>query len=190
MTHLSPRLLGTLRGELDSFVYDLAIEGWAALPLHIDARMAADARALVDDPGPLVEALEHYPRTLCHTDYRPANLGLSGKHDVVHLIDWARLCATTCTVDLGYYLAWTPLERPDTIDEAVARYASGLATRLPRVVGRSGWARQRDLGLLAGFLGSGAFLALGAADDDAIGAAKRRGLEEWAPILRRALRQL
>lgn len=133
------------------------IEGWEeALPEIIDPGLARDLQALIDDPGPIAEALAPYPRTLVHGDIRPANVGITGVGDLVqcHFIDWGRSAYAAPTADLGFYLGFTAIEWQATVDERIVTYESRLRAHLDRQVPADMWERQLEIGLLAGLLQS------------------------------------
>ena len=66
----------------------------------------------------------------------------------VVLIDWGRPVYTAPTVDLGYHLGWTAVERPIDVDEAIASYEARLRHRLGALMEGTWWETQRDIGIL------------------------------------------
>ncbi|BDZ64618.1 hypothetical protein GCM10025877_15560 [Agromyces mangrovi Wang et al. 2018] len=177
---------------MNSWVFDLIEEGWERLPAIMDPALARDLRALNDDPAPITSALQAGPSTLVHSDIRPANVAIGGRGGVprVSFIDWGRPLATAASIDLGYLLGWTALERPYPVDEAVGRYDALLRRRLSERLDDSSWRTVRDVGILGGFLNTICFHALSAHGDDRPAAAQARALTEWEPWLRRVADRL
>jgi len=190
LSHTSPQRASRLRQLLESFVFGAIENGWDALPTFIDAGLVSDLRALNDDPSPILAALADSPRTLVHSDYRPANLGLRTSGDgsiTVILVDWGRPLFGAPTIDLGYYLGWTALERATDVDTTVAAYESHLRVGLGHEIDDLEWEVHREVGILGGLLNTICFSALRARGDDSDAATERAALEWWAPRMRAAL---
>ena len=190
LSHTSPRRASRMRRLLESFVFDAVEDGWDALPTFIDAGLVSDLRALNDDPSPILAALTGSPRTLVHSDYRPANLGLRTSDDgsiTVILVDWGRALFGAPTIDLGYYLGWTALERATDVDTTIAAYESRLRVGFGREIDDPKWEVHREVGILGGLLNTICFRALHARRDEADAATDRTALEWWAPRMRAAL---
>ena len=92
------------RARLDVPLVERADEGWDALPTFIDPGMATALMTLADDPSPLVSALEPFPKTLVHGDFRPANAGTVDDRDGDRavLIDWGRATAAPASLGSGH----------------------------------------------------------------------------------------
>lgn len=187
LSHTSPQRATELRRQIRSFVFDAIEAGWDALPAFIDPGLVRELEILNDDPTPIVAALAASPRTLVHSDIRPANLGLGEGHDggaKVVLLDWGRPVFTAPTVDLGYYLGWTAVERPTDVDTAIAVYEARLRARLRTPLDADAWEAEREIGILGGVLNTLCFHALAAGGDDAAAATERAALVFWAARLR------
>ncbi|WP_353808124.1 phosphotransferase [Agromyces sp. SYSU T00194] len=192
LSHTSPGRAAEHRRRLDSWVFDLIDEGWDRLPAIMDPALVRELRALNDDPAPITAALQAGPSTLVHSDIRPANVAIGRRGGVprVSFIDWGRPLATVSSIDLGYLLGWTALERPYPVEEAVRRYDARLRQRLGERVDVSSWESVRDIGILGGLLNTICFQALSAHGDDRPAAAQARALTEWEPWLRRVADRL
>src|SRR5262249_27710234 len=157
----------------------------------IDRHLAADLRALADDPSPIVAALEPFPHTLVHGDLRPANLGVVDEPEQLVaraiVIDWARVTFTAPAVDLAWYLVATARELPISRDDAIARYEDALEQRLGVGLDRTWWLPQREISLLAGALQMAPFMAIGATAGVGDRSVERMALGWWADRMRAAL---
>jgi Phosphotransferase enzyme family len=101
----SPRLAATEWDGID-LVPKLVGRGWelfaTATAGVADDDVVRTVLALVEDPGPLVAALERDGTTLIHGDFKPANVGLTPS-DVI-AIDWGMACRAPAEVELAWYL--------------------------------------------------------------------------------------
>jgi hypothetical protein len=121
--------------------------GWQELHRQVPG-VAEHARALVDDPTPLVEALGETPRTFIHTDWKGGNLGLLPSGRTV-LVDWAFPGEGAACSDLAWYLAVNCDRLPGSKESTVALYRRSLEQS---GVPTAGWfERQLDLALLGAF---------------------------------------
>jgi thiamine kinase-like enzyme len=101
--------------------------GWRAL----DARagdVARIARALIDDPWPLVTAFENTPTTLVHGDWKMGNLGSHPDGRTV-LLDWQWPGAAPPCVDVMWYVAINASRLPEPKDDVIAAYREALERR-------------------------------------------------------------
>ncbi|MCA1780797.1 MAG: hypothetical protein ABR500_00040 [Dermatophilaceae bacterium] len=55
-------------GKWDTWLAEGAVDGWKALQEALDDDAAAQARALIEDPQPLLDALGRHPSTFLHGD--------------------------------------------------------------------------------------------------------------------------
>jgi len=135
------------RGGEDE-VPQLIAAGWRRLDL-LSPTAARLVRRLLDDPSPLVLALESTPQTLVHGDWKLGNLGSHPDGRTI-LIDWDRVSRGPALLDLAWYLAVNcdRLARPKEtlVDLYRARLeAHGVDTR--------GWfERQLALALVGAFV--------------------------------------
>jgi hypothetical protein len=122
--------------------------GWASLA--DTAPSAYDvSHALVEDPGPLVKALQETPATLVHGDWKFGNLGSHPDGRTV-LVDWGWPGPAGPAVDLAWYLAVNCDRLPEPKEAAIAH----LRDRLEHHgIDTSGWwERQVELALVGAFL--------------------------------------
>ena len=110
-------------------------DGWRCLPA-VSPDMAKVVLPLLDDPSPLVAALERIPHTLVHGDWKAANLGSHPDGRTV-LLDFGELPGEASPLaDVAWYLALNAALLPESKDDALGTYrraleAGGVAT--------SGW---------------------------------------------------
>lgn len=110
-------------------------EGWAKLP-EASPRLADLILPLLDDPAPLVAALDGLPHTLVHGDWKAANLGTHADGRTV-LLDFGEMPGEASPIaDLSWYLALNVDLLPETKDQAIATYRSALERH---GVSTSGW---------------------------------------------------
>jgi hypothetical protein len=119
----SPRLALAERWSAD-LVPKLVGRGWDMFPIAAGGIVADDVvaavLALVDDPSPLVAALERDGTTLIHGDLKHANLGLTPERVIA--IDWGMACRAPVEVELAWYLeCGVPWVAADE-DELVVRW--------------------------------------------------------------------
>lgn len=101
-------------------------EGWQRFP-SVAPRAAEVVMPLVDDPDPLVRALESTPRTLLHGDWKLGNLGSHPGGRMI-LVDWAVPGSGPGCADLAWYVALNRKRLPDgySKEEAIAVYRQAL----------------------------------------------------------------
>lgn len=119
--------------------------GWERMAAESPAA-ARIVRPLLDDPFPLVEALERGPQTLVHSDWKAGNLGSLPDGRTV-ILDWAFPGRAPGAVDIAWYLAVNCDLMPQSKEEAIAAYRDGLERRGIDTTG-PWWAQQLELALL------------------------------------------
>jgi hypothetical protein len=129
---------------------------------------------LLDDPFPLVAALELGPQTLVHSDWKAGNLGSHPDGRTV-LLDWAFPGAAPWSVDLAWYIAVNCDLMPQSKEDAIDAYGESLRSRDVDVAGS--WDHQLECGVLC------AFAHLGWSKSGA-------ELEWWADRIQRAVTYL
>ncbi len=180
------------RGKPATGIHERIIEGWEGVREICPTDVVDTITALLEDSTPLVSALEQYPATLVHGDFRHSNLAAlpDGR---VGLVDWQLAVAAPPSVELGRYIgANSPFlaQKPDDVLEA---YRSELATLLGARFNDEWWRPQLELGLLGGFVQDGWAIALKATTWH-VGAKYREhwkaSLSWWAECVRRGKRWL
>lgn len=137
------------------------IEGWPLLLDMVEPDVAATLQALLANPQPLITALDSFPLTLVHGDFRAMNLGL-GQPEKLPLIalDWQLASHSVATVDLAWFIIDPEKDLPSfSIDTAVAYYRQSLERRLGYSLSEALWQPMWELGMLVNVLRSGSFLA-------------------------------
>jgi aminoglycoside phosphotransferase (APT) family kinase protein len=122
--------------------------GWSALAER-DPELMALVAPLLNDPQPLVAALDATPVTFVHGDWKMGNLGRHRDGRVV-LLDWDRAAAGPGSADLAWYLAVNSDRLPEPKSDAVLRYRAALEANGVDTTGW--WSQQVTLALLGGFL--------------------------------------
>jgi aminoglycoside phosphotransferase (APT) family kinase protein len=103
----------------------LMAEGWARLP-EVSPVLADLVLPLLDDPAPLVTALDAVPHTLVHGDWKAANLGCRPDGRTI-LLDFGEVPGEASPIaDLSWYLALNADLLPEPKDQAVATYRTAL----------------------------------------------------------------
>lgn len=100
-------------------------EGWAALP-SVAPRLAKVVLPLLDDPAPLVAALQRVPHTLVHGDWKAANLGVHADGRTI-LLDFGEAPGEAGPIaDLSWYLALNSELLPESKDDTITTYRAAL----------------------------------------------------------------
>ena len=156
---LGPRLgeAERARGGADLVPTQLVPEGWMRFE-----RRAPDAAevvfALLDDPTPLLTALETTPQTLVHGDWKAGNLG-SGPDGRTILLDWAAPgIAPPCT-DIAWYVCLNRARLPQSKEDTLRAYREALERH--GIDTSPWWERQCALALLGTLMQFGWEKALG-----------------------------
>ncbi|MBM2811684.1 MAG: hypothetical protein HW416_2443 [Chloroflexi bacterium] len=159
----------------------------------VDSDVAELIGSLLDDPGPLCDALSRYPQTVIHGDWKLGNLGIlpEAARRIV-LLDWGQVGPAPPAVELGWYLAVNSARMPVSKEEAITIYRDGLQKRLGDRFDESWWQPQLDLSLLGAFLQLGWPKTLGAArgETEAVRQRERSELIWWSARVREGARWL
>jgi Phosphotransferase enzyme family len=109
----------------DAVVPRVMADGWGRLP-DVAPDLAELVLPLLDDPGPLVAALESVPHTLVHGDWKAANLASHPDGRTV-LLDFGEVSGEASPLaDLTWYLALNADLLPESKDQALLTYRSAL----------------------------------------------------------------
>ena len=111
---------------------------------------------LIEDPHPLLEALDRYPYTLLHGDYRDTNLAVLAGRQLV-AFDWQFAAHALMTVDL----AWSTNSFRDliTLSQAQGFYRERLEGYLQQEFDDRSWEAMLDMGYLVNALRSSCLAA-------------------------------
>jgi aminoglycoside phosphotransferase (APT) family kinase protein len=159
------------RGGTDPVPTQLVPEGWARFARRAP-RAAEVVFALLDDPTPLVAALETTPQTLVHGDWKAGNLGSHPDGRTI-LLDWAIPGIAPACADIAWYICLNRARLPQTKEATLDAYRDALERH--GVDTRPWWERQRALSLLGTLLLFGWEKALG--EDDELAWWPQRALE-------------
>jgi hypothetical protein len=103
-------------------------DGWSKLP-QVSPVLADVVSPLLEDPSPLVAALDELPHTLVHGDWKAANLACHADGRTV-LLDFGEVPGEASPIaDLSWYLALNADLLPETKSEAIAAYRAALGRR-------------------------------------------------------------
>ncbi|GAA1540411.1 phosphotransferase [Nocardioides humi] len=166
---LSPRMAAAeaALGQ-DHLVPRLVAQGWPLLE-SVAPRAAAVVVPLVQDPAPLLAALDSTPQTFVHGNWKLDNLGTDPTDptdgaDRTILLDWETPGRGAGTADLAWYLAINCRRLPVGKEQAIELYRAALERR--GVDTGPWWDRQLALGLLGALVQFGWEKALGGYDDE------------------------
>jgi hypothetical protein len=187
-------------------------EGWDAVAEFMPRDVAEATLALVVNPQPLVRALERYPHTLVHGDFRHSNLGWEPGR--TFLLDWQLATWGPPSIDLGRYIGanspFLPLPKERIIDEyrgALAGVLSGggdhvremhvaaasQTNAVPLPPMEEWFDGQLALGLLGGFVQDGWAIALKATTWDIAADTRehwKADVNWWTDVVRRGVAYL
>ena len=173
-------------------------EGWKTVRTLCPGEVVDAVGPLLEDATPLVEALQQYPRTLVHGDFRHSNLavlpaGFAGGPERTALLDWQLAVYAPVSVELGRYIGANSPFLPGSKEALLSHYRDALAGRLGSRFSEEWWLPQLELGLLGGFVQDGWAIALKATTWQ-VGEAYREhwlaDLEWWAERVRAGVRWL
>jgi hypothetical protein len=131
------------------------IEGWELVQRELPADVIQILQALLDDPTPLCSALDQYPYTLVHGDWRHANQAYAPGTSKLYLLDWQLALTAQPAVELARFLITNSPLLPVSKEAAIEMYRQQLAIRLGAQFSLEWWEPQLALGLLGGFLQDG-----------------------------------
>lgn len=162
----------------------IALRGWEIFAETVPGDVAGPVLALLEDPAPLVVALQRRPTTLIHGDLATVNMAVgktAGDDDQLTLLDWSMPASAPGAVDLARFIAGCSSVVDATREEIIAdfREASGPAYDEPAL----------RLALLSGLVWLGWNKALDAAEhpDPEIRERERQDLDWWVGEGRRTL---
>ena len=119
------------------------IRGWAKLADLLPADLYDPMRELMDDPRPLLDAVEQYQKTLIHGDFRAENLAYT---DRSVLLDWQEAAYTLPTADLVWFLRDESFSPEYGRFEAEVYYRQRLEWHLGARFANEEWQAMLDLG--------------------------------------------
>jgi hypothetical protein len=162
----------------NAMVPKVMAEGWDRFG-SVAPRAADVVMALLDEPAPLIRALERQPHTFVHGDWKAANLGRHPDGRTI-LLDWGEVPGEASPVaDLAWYLALNAARMPQSKEDTIATYRDALERR---GVDTGGWWEETlDLELLGTMLQYGWEKAFGGPGPE---------LEWWEDRATRAARWL
>jgi hypothetical protein len=152
---------------------------WEAFAEAVESDVAEPVLALVDDPAPLVAALDACGTTLIHADIRDEQIGLDG--DRLVLLDWGRASQGHPVVDFFWSICHNAWRIDASHDELVEDYR--------RARGEHDDPHAIELGVIAGLVMYGWVFGHSAAyhPDPVEREWARHELDWWVPRARRAL---
>ncbi len=131
--------------------------GLEALPDILDRAVYDQMQQLIDHPQPILEALDRYPFTLVHADYRAENLGYDDGRLVV--IDWQSAARSLMIVDLAWITKHGYVQKVMSVDAAIRYYRKCLETHLKVRFNHADWQAMVDLGYAVDALRSSCLFA-------------------------------
>ena len=138
---------GDAMGVIPHWVKD----GWEAMADLLDANVFRQMVALHENPEPLLAALNRFPTTLLHGDYRAENLAYTGN---TIAIDWQQASCSLMTVDLAWITKHGYVQDVMSREEAIAYYRERLEIHLNQQFDDTDWQAMVDLGYAVDALSS------------------------------------
>jgi hypothetical protein len=168
----------------DNPLASLSVQGWAVFGEMVPPDVAAPVLGLLDDPTPLVRALERRTCTLIHGDLATVNVAFESRGAAlprVTLIDWSLSAAAPAAIDASRFLAGCSQVIDGTREQFLDDFQN-VSTIEPDD-------EALQLALLAGLVWLGWNKALDAAEhpDPAVRQRERADLDWWVRQARRAL---
>lgn len=114
--------------------------GWEVMDELLDSDTFVQITNLLHDPKPLLAALNHYPFTLLHGDYRAENLAYM---ESPVIIDWQQAACSLMTIDLAWFAQFTSGMETDQLN---AYYRKCLEVHLGHQLDDRDWQTMLILG--------------------------------------------
>lgn len=138
--------------EFNSPIAEWVEEGWEIMANLLDRDIFKELQKLVEDPRPLFAALDRYPFTLVHGDFRNDNLAVFPSRCLV-AFDWQFAARSLMSIDLAWFaedLASYQNEAGESMSRAQADafYRQRLETYLQKRFDDKDWEAMIDLGNL------------------------------------------
>lgn len=109
----------------DAVVPKVMKQGWERFP-DVAPRAAAVVMPLLEDPEPLLVALERVPHSFVHGDWKAANLGRHSDGRTI-ILDWGEVPGEASPLaDLAWYLALNAARLPQSKEDTIASYRHAL----------------------------------------------------------------
>ncbi len=119
-------------------------EGWKILPELLEPNLFQPMHDLIENPQPLFEALQRYPRTLLHGDYRIENFAYHAERPI--LLDWQEASFTLMTTDLAWLVKNGYVHDVMSREQAINYYRTRLERYLGQTFDDADWQAMLDLG--------------------------------------------
>lgn len=185
----SPTFARQHLGEWDTWLVKGAVDGWDALQDALDDDAASHARALIDDPQPLLDALCRHPSTFLHGDVYERNLAYDGAGHLI-AVDWQLAMHSVATIDLAR-IVLEVCEDATSQARAVQYYRDRLEAHLGSPFADDRWEEMVDLGILTDVLWLAPFLAsMISVPDHPAGRYARRRVDAASEQIRNGVRWL
>jgi len=130
--------------------------GWEVMEELLGPEVFAQMRSLTENPQPLIEALNRYPPTLLHGDYRAANLA---HPDQPVAFDWQEATRSLMTIDLAWFAKEGCVRNTMGQVQAINFYRERLEAYLNQRFDDAEWQAMLHLGFLVDALRSTCFPA-------------------------------
>lgn len=178
LTLFTPRRIRAARvAEVE--LMRLALRGWELFEDAAPSDVADAVLGLLDDPAPLVAALQDSPSTLAHGDLATVNMAFEG--DDLVLLDWAMATEGPGALDVARFIAGCSSVVDGTREQLIGWYRAAAGPACDD--------RTMHLGLLSAMVWLGWNKALDAVEhpDPAIRTRERADLDWWVRATRTAL---
>lgn len=178
--------------HLSGWIPNAIEKGWAILKDELDQNTFASLEKLVEDPRPLYTALEKYPNTLVHGDYKVDNMSYAAGGNLV-VYDWQMAANSLMSIDLFWYLDKTEFYRSNyPLDRAEQFYLDKLRQKLGARIELADIGAMMDLGRLSNALRMGVFAAqlLGSTTDEDEKKRVRTRLDKYSDAIQAGLNWL
>lgn len=141
----SPQVARNHPGTTKSPIPVLVVEGWEIMEDLMDQDVFEQMHKLIEDPRPLFAAVDRYPYTLIHGDFRDANLAVMPPERLV-AFDWQQAARSLMTIDLAWFFNEEATRSPRS--QVHRYYRERLETYLQQRFDDERWQAMIDLGYL------------------------------------------
>jgi len=129
-----------------SWIPNGVIGGWEVMKDLLDTDVFSHMKSLIEEPRPLLDALNHYPYTLLQGDLYKRNLAHIAPNQAA-AVDWQLAMRSLMTVDLAHIVLSFSLDAVEQ-GQSLAYYRRRLEGYLNQSFADTEWQAMVDLGIL------------------------------------------
>lgn len=118
-------------------------DGWNAMKDLLAPEVYDQMYSFIENPQPLLNAINHYPFTLLHADFRKENLAHNG---TPVFLDWQGATRSLMIIDLAWFIKHGDIQEAMNMEDSLRYYRERLETHLGQRFDEADWQRMVALG--------------------------------------------